>query len=42
MPPEVVADGGEDGICRISCLSSLVIAIHPMVFFEMSDHGFDG
>src|SRR3546814_17988056 len=39
---EVVADGGEDGIDGIAGGMGEVIAIHPVVGFEMTDDGLDG
>lgn len=39
--PEVVADGGEDGIGGIARLASQIIASHPVVFLEVPYHQFD-
>jgi len=41
-PSEIVADGGEDGIDGITGAMGEVIAVHAVVFCEMTDDGLDG
>jgi len=38
-PPEIVADGGEEGVCGISGAVDELVAAHAVMFLEIQNQG---